>query len=154
MTRDTHGVVGDESNAMTSEVLVFGIFYIRPLPGPPAGPPPGGNAYQYRHQPNNISNVDFGLTLLLDSHKKSPTTTLNKRSLWESLFRPRTRPSKCATPYSKIPNSSRCCCKLILTRLHKCNPVIAHAEQSCTKPTTRASRVAARVRSVLTLRRV
>lgn len=36
--------------------------------------------------------------------KNLPLSTLNKRSLWESLFRPRSRPSKCAIPYSKAPD--------------------------------------------------
>ncbi len=33
----------------------------------------------------------------IGGQKNLPLSTLNKRSLWESLFRPRTRPPKCAT---------------------------------------------------------
>lgn len=88
----------------------------------------------------------------LECNKKSPTTTLNKRSLWESLFRPRSRPFKCATPYFKIPNSLLYCCKLTCTRPRLCNRAIVHAAQPCTKPTTRASRGAARQNFVLNLR--
>ena len=73
------------------------------------------------------------------SQKNLPLSTLNKRSLWESLFRPRTRPSKCAIPYFKAPNFFNYCCKLTPNWRPKCTPPCASAVAYCTGPTTLAN---------------
>ena len=115
--------------------------------------PPGGNAYQNGSQPNDISNVDFVITLVLKGQKNLPLSTLNKRSLWESLFRPRTRPPKCATPYFKACDFFNSCCKLTPTWPLRCTPPRVHVAAYCTVPTTPANPKRAPKRLLATLNR-
>jgi len=124
---------GNPSGGVCAEVLVSGIFFIRPLPG--------------RRRPPLVSRlVDHGepfqAEFTQDRHdciEKSPTKTLNKRSLWESLFRPRTRPPKCAIPYFRALHFFNFWCKSTPTWRLRCTPARASAVAYCTGPTTPAN---------------
>lgn len=121
-------------------------------------PPPGVAVFQCRLRDRNRRSRWSGIRsplgewieqywwfLTLDSHKdrmienKSPKKTLNKRSFWESLFRPRTRPSKCAIPYFKVPNFFNFWRKLTPNVPIKCTKPDADAAACCTEPTTLAN---------------
>ena len=129
-------LIKSRSGRMASSITVvdqirggFGDFLVRPLPGRRRPPPPCST--------DNLLMA----TRQRDGQKKSPTTTLNKRSLWESLFRPRTRPSKCAIPYFIAPNSFGCCFKLMPTQQNRCTQRFAPcaAMACCIRPITRES---------------
>lgn len=116
-------------------LLDFWYFYIRPLPGRRRRPP----QFCERRFTNRAIPLMFNTHKASMMDKKSPTKTLNKRSLWESLFRPRLRPSKCATPYFNAPNFFNYWCKLTPNWPLKCTPADAHAVACCTGPTTPAN---------------
>ena len=130
-----------------------GFFKSGPCQGRQQAPPLVATLTKNGIQSNNSLDVDLGLTLVLWPDKKSPTTTLNKRSLWESLFRPRSRPSKCAIPYFKAPNFFNFYCKLTPNWRPKCTPPYASAVACCTVPTTPANPKGAPKRLLATLNR-